>query len=77
MRLTMKKSTIFSFAALGSTATALLLNVIPVVAQTSSNLKPQQLIAQCNGGGYPVLTCEIINGKKVCRRQCPDAMLNG
>ncbi len=25
----------------------------------------------CSGGGYPILICEIINGRKVCRRECP------
>ncbi len=71
----MKKLTILSSAVLA--ATALLSSVIPVTAQTSANLKSEQLIAMCNGGGYPILVCEIINGKKVCRRRCPNAMLNG
>jgi hypothetical protein len=65
----------YKLAALASTATALLLGMIPVTAQTSLNSKPEQLIAMCRGGGYPVLVCEIINGKKVCHRECPNATL--
>lgn len=64
----------YKLAVLASTATVLLLNVIPAIAQTSSNSKSNQLITMCNGGGYPVLVCEIINGKRVCHRKCPNAM---
>ena len=46
-----------------------------VQAKTLSQpkLQPQQLIAQCLGGGYPVLVCEKVNGKKKCVRKCPDS----
>ncbi|BAZ08646.1 hypothetical protein NIES4071_04510 [Calothrix sp. NIES-4071] len=47
-----------------------------VQAKTLSQMKlqPQQLIAQCPGGGYPVWQCEIVNGKKKCFRRCPDVL---
>ena len=44
----------------------------PIQAKTLSQpkLQPQQLITQCPGGGYPVLVCEIVNGKRKCVRKC-------
>jgi hypothetical protein len=56
-------------------AAALLLGGIPAQAKLGSQPKAEQLIAQCNGGGYPILECEIVNGKRVCVRKCPGALL--
>jgi hypothetical protein len=58
-------------------STALLLGGVFTIAQKSSVTTPEQLVSMCQGGGYPILVCEIINGKKVCHRRCPDSLSNG
>lgn len=58
-------------------STALLLGGVFTIAQKSAMATPEQLVSMCQGGGYPYLQCEIINGKKVCRRRCPDYPSNG
>jgi hypothetical protein len=50
-------------------STALFLGGIPAIAQESPLPKPETQM--CTGGGYPITVCEIINGKRVCRRECP------
>lgn len=64
-------------ATLISTAVLLLGGGLFISAQSSFAPKAEQRVAECKGGGYPYYQCEIINGKKVCRRQCPDPMSNG
>lgn len=64
----------YKLAVLASTVAALLLGIIPGINQISSSPKSGQLIAMCKGGGYPILYCEIINGKRVCHRKCPSVM---
>ncbi|WP_375514268.1 hypothetical protein [uncultured Nostoc sp.] len=58
-------------------STALLLGGGFTISQKSSVTTPEQLVSQCPGGGYPILECEIINGKRVCRRQCNNYFSNG
>jgi hypothetical protein len=67
----------YKIAVLLASATAVLLGGISAQAKSLSQPKSEQLIAQCNGGGYPVLVCEIVNGKKKCVRRCPEAVLRG
>jgi hypothetical protein len=53
-------------------AMAVILGEFSTIAQKSSASGSEQLISMCPGGGYPVWVCEIVNGKKVCVRRCPD-----
>jgi len=58
-------------------STALLLGGVFIIAQKSSVTTPEQLVSMCRGGGYPQLECEIISGKRVCRRRCPEYFPKG
>ena len=57
-------------------STILLFSGVFTIAQKLST-SGEQIISTCRGGGYPQLECEIINGKKVCRRRCPEYFLKG
>lgn len=53
-------------------STSILLGATPSVAQESSLPDfPQPILQMCTGGGYPITVCEIVNGRRVCRRECP------
>jgi hypothetical protein len=49
-------------------STALLLGGIFTIAQKASVSTSEQLVAECRGGGYPVLECD----ERGCQRRCPD-----
>ena len=59
------------------TSTIFLLGGTFTIAQKFSVSRSEQLISTCRGGGYPQLECEIINGKRVCRRRCPEYFPRG
>jgi hypothetical protein len=58
-------------------STILLLGGISTIAQKFSVSGSEQRISTCRGGGYPQVECEIINGKTVCRRRCPEYFPKG
>ena len=58
-------------------STILFVGGLSTIAQKFSVSGSEQLISTCRGGGYPQLECEIINGKRVCRRRCPEYFPKG
>ena len=58
-------------------STILLLGGLSTIAQKFSVSGSEQIISACRGGGYPQLECEIISGKRVCRRRCPEYFPKG